>query len=96
MDTELLPAPLKTFIDTIFTPPITLLQHGVDYLNHVSLIAGQGINLGNYLGFVAFLPPVFQTVMNSLISSVIFLAMLQLIKTIAATYYNVKEGVKWW
>lgn len=93
---DLLPAALKGFVDTIFGPPKTILQNGVNYLDEISMIAGKGISLNNYLGFVYYLPPSLQTVVNSLISSIILLSILLLIRTIASLYFNIKEGAKWW
>lgn len=93
---DILPKALKDFIDSIFNPPIEILQSAADYLNNVSMIAGRGINLNNYLGFVNYLPPAFQTVVNSLLAAVVFLAILQIVKVIMSLYYSAKEGIKWW
>lgn len=68
----------------------------IRYLNDVSLIAGYGINLNKYLVFMGYLPPSLQAVMNSLLSGVILLAILQLVKIIIRMYYAVKDGSKWW
>ncbi|MBE3553576.1 MAG: hypothetical protein IMW85_00890 [Thermicanus sp.] len=93
---DILPQPLKDFVDTIFNPPKAFLQQAVNYLNDISLIAGRGINLSNYLGFIAYLPPAWQSVINSFFSAVIFLAILWIIKVIMANYYSIKQAIKWW
>lgn len=93
---ELLPESLKNFVDTIFKPPIEFLQKVIEFLGELSIIAGKGININNYLGFVSYLPGSMQMVVNSLLSAVVFLAILRLIAAVMATYYNVKQGIKWW
>lgn len=91
-----LPQGLKNFIDSIFSPPLEFLKMARDYLNHVSTVAGHGINLNNYFGFFSYLPSSMQAVINSLLASIIILAILQLVKTIMRMYYAVKDGSKWW
>lgn len=93
---DLIPAAIRNFIDSIFAPPISFLQMCLDYLNSIALIAGHGINLNNYFGVFAYLPTAFQSVINSLLASIIFLAILQLVKAILRMYFTVKSGVKWW
>lgn len=93
---SMLPQTVKNFIDAIFSPVTTFLQMITDYLGEISLIAGKGINLGQYLSFYSYLPQSMQLVLTSVISSVIFLAILQLIKAIMRMYYSAKDAVKWW
>lgn len=93
---ELIPQPVRNFFDSIFNPPISFLQMGNDYLSHVSLIAGKGINLNNYLGFFSYLPGSMQAVVNSLLSAIIFLAVLQLVKSIIRMFFTVKEALFKW
>jgi hypothetical protein len=93
---DLIPIMVRNFFDSIFNPPTSFLQMGVDYLSKVSLIAGKGINLNNYFGFFSYLPGPIQGVLNSLISAIIFLAVLQLIKSILKMYFTLKNAVKWW
>lgn len=92
----ILPDPIKNFIDAIFKPAITFLDMVLDYLGSISLIAGKGINLSQYLSFFSYLPGSMQLVVQSIISAVMFLAILQLIKYIMRMYYSVKDAVKWW
>lgn len=92
----LLPAPIRNFFDSIFAPPISFLQMASDYLSHVALVAGHGINLNNYFGFFSYLPSSWQSVVNSILAGILLLAVLQLVKAILRMYYAVKDGVKWW
>lgn len=93
---DLIPAAFKNFIDSIFNAPTSFLQMGVDYLSHVSLIAGSGINLNNYFSFFSYLPGSVQAVVNSLLAAIVFLAVIQMVKSIVRMYLTVKEAVKWW
>lgn len=91
-----LPGPLRNFIDSIFSPPLEFLKMAYQYLNNVSLIAGQGINLNKYFVFFGYLPGSMQAVINSLLASIILLSILQLVKMIMRMYFAVKDGSKWW
>lgn len=91
-----LPAPLRNFINSIFNGPLEFLKLAIKYLNEVSLVAGRGINLNNYFVFFNYLPSSLQAVLNSLIASLILLAVLQLVKVIIRMYYAIKDGSKWW
>jgi hypothetical protein len=93
---DLIPVTVRNFFDSIFNPPISFLQMGVDYLNQVSLIAGKGINLNNYFGFFSYLPGSMQAVVNSLLAAIIFLAIIQIVKSIYRVYLAVKDGLQWW
>jgi hypothetical protein len=93
---EIIPITVRNFFDSIFNPPIEFLQMGVDSLTNVSMITGKGINLNNYLGFYSYFPASIQSVLNSLISAIIFLAVLQLVKAIFRMYFLAKDGAKWW
>lgn len=93
---DILPQPVKNFIDSIFNPPITFLEMVFDLLNRVALVAGKGINLNNYFGFFSYLPTPMQSVVHSLLASVMLLAILQLIKAVMRMYGQVKVWVKWW
>ncbi|RAU91543.1 hypothetical protein [Paenibacillus sp. YN15] len=93
---DIIPGPVRNFMDSIFNPPLSFLSMGVEYLGHVSMIAGRGINLNHYFGFFAYLPSSMQSVVNSLLAAIMLLGVLQLIKAIARMYYNVKDGVQWW
>ncbi|MEK4477814.1 hypothetical protein NSQ91_31885 [Paenibacillus sp. FSL R7-0048] len=91
-----LPPALRNFIDSIFAPPLEFLRLAKTYLNQTSLVAGHGISLNKYLGFFDYLPPSMQNVMNSLLASIVLLAILQLVKAIIRMYFAFKDGAKWW
>ena len=93
---DILPTPLKNFIDAIFSAPVEFLSMVISYLNQVSMIAGKGIDLGQYLSFFNYLPQSFQVVVAAIVSSIIFLSLLQLVKSTMRMYYAVKAAVKWW
>lgn len=93
---DLLPTAFKNFIDAIFSPPLSFLHMGIEYLNKISMIAGHGINLNNYFGFFSYLPSSLQSVVNSILGAIILLAVLQLVKGIVRMYFLVKDGAQWW
>jgi hypothetical protein len=93
---SILPVGIKNFIDSIFSAPITFLTMIETYLNKVSMIAGTGINLNNYFGFLNYLPLPFILVVNSLVASILLLVILQIIMAIMKFYGQIKSWVKWW
>lgn len=93
---DLIPQPVKNMIDTLFNPPLTFLNMIIEYLDDLQLIAGKGINLNNFFGFFAYLPPAMQTVVNSIIASIIFLAILHLVRAIVRMFFTVKDALFRW
>lgn len=93
---DILPSPVKNFIDSIFKPPIAFLDKIIELLGQVSMVAGKGINLNNYFVFFSYLPDPFIDVVNSLLASAIFLMLLRLIKVVMRSYGAVKAWIKWW
>jgi hypothetical protein len=93
---DILPAPIKNMIDAIFNPPIAFLNMVYGFLNKIAMVAGTGINLNNYFGFFSYLPAPMVQVLNSIIASIMLLAILQLIKYIMRVYGQVKGWVQWW
>ena len=84
------------FIDRIFSVPISFLDLAIDYLNNVSLVTAQGINLSQYFSLFYDMPNYMQMVISSLLISVVFLSSLQIVKAVLRVYYAVKDGSKWW
>lgn len=84
------------FIDRIFSVPISFLDLAIDYLNNVSLVTAQGINLSQYFSLFYDMPGYMQMVVSSLLISVVFLSSLQIVKAVLRVYYAVKDGSKWW
>lgn len=93
---DILPAALKNFVDAIFNPPIAFLNMVIGFFTKIAMIAGTGINLNNYFGFFSYLPTPLQQVINSILASVMLLAILQLIKSIMQMYGQIKTWIKWW
>lgn len=93
---DILPQPIKNFIDAIFAPPLQFLQMIVDMLGNVSLVAGRGIDLNNYFMFFNYMPGSWQMVIKSLLASVTLLAVLFLVRATWNVYLNVKNSLKWW
>lgn len=93
---DLLPAPIKNFIDSIFAPPLSFLQLIIDMMNNAGTVVGAGINLNNYFSFFAYLPPEWQHVIQSALSSVVLLAILFLVRAGWDMYLKVKFSSQWW
>lgn len=91
-----IPQPVKNFLDSLFNPPLEFLNMIIDYVSNISLIAGRGINLNNYLSFMGYLPQSFQSVLSSLLASVIFIAILRNVKYIMRMYFIVKDAIFRW
>lgn len=93
---DVLPAAIKNLIDAIFNPPIAFLNMVYGFLDNIAMVAGKGINLNNYFGFFSYLPAPMIQVLNSIIASIMLLAILQLIKYIMRVYGQVKGWIQWW
>lgn len=91
-----LPPPVRNMIDSIFSPPIEFLKMAIKYMDQVGTIAGHGISLNKYMGFFGYLPSSFQAVINSLLASIVLLAILLVVKSIVRMYYAIKDGSQWW
>lgn len=93
---DLIPAPIRNFVDAIFAPPLSFLNMMRDMLNHAGTVAGKGINLNNYFSFFAYLPAEWQNVVKSALASVVLLATLWLVRSAWEMYLKVKQSTKWW
>lgn len=93
---DILPDPVRNFIDSIFAAPVAFLQLIIDTLDGVSLVAGRGINMNNYFGFFGYLPASWRAVVQSLLAMIVLLGMLWVIRAVWDMYMKVKSGVKWW
>lgn len=96
MGFDLVPLPVRNFIDSVFGAPLSFLRLMGDMLQHASLIAGRGINLNNYFGFFAYLPQEWQAVVQSALAGVVLLAVIMLVKAAWNTYLNVKASLTSW
>lgn len=93
---DLVPVPVKNFIDAIFAPPLSFVGAMSDMLENAAIIAGRGLSLGNYFSFFGYLPASFQTVIQSALASVALLGVVWLVRSLWDAYMRVKGTVKWW
>lgn len=84
------------FIDSIFNGPIQLLHQAISFLANLANIAATGININNYFGWFGILDPAFQRVINSILASFSFIAILLIVRAVYRIYLAVKAGIKWW
>ena len=87
---------IRSFIDTIFQPPLTFLDLAIENIRNVSLVTARGINLSNYMSVFGDMPREWQLALQSLLMSVVLIGTLLLFRLAIRTYFAVKEGVKWW
>lgn len=92
----MLPAPIKNFIDTVFSPPFSFLQLCYDMLQNAGTVVGKGISLNNYFGWFGYLPNEWQLVVKSALASVALLAVLFLVRALWDMYLKIKQSSKWW
>lgn len=93
---DILPVPIRNFIDTIFAPPLSFLNLMIDMLNQAGTVAGKGINVNNYFSFFGYMPVEWQNVVKSAMTSIVLLAVLFLVRAIWDTYLKTKASTKWW
>lgn len=89
-------SPIRNWVDDIFCPVITFLDLAKAKLAGVSLVMGQGLNIGQYLRVFGDLPTSWQLVVSSLLLMVATLGALLIFRSAMRIYYSIKEGVKWW
>lgn len=87
---------IKSFIDKIFSVPISFLDLAIEKLGGTGQVIAQGLNVGSYLSIFGDLPREWQLVITSLMGSLVLFISLFLVIVIMRMYYAVKEGVKWW
>jgi len=93
---DILPQPIKNFIDTIFAAPLQWLQLMQQMINNASVTAGKGVDLSNYFSFFGYMPTAWQVCVSSAITSAVLLTVLMLVKAGWNMYLNVKASGKWW
>lgn len=89
-------SPIRNWVDNIFCPIITFLDLARSKLAAVSLMMGQGLNIGKYFKIFGDLPTSWQLVVSSLLLMVVTLGGLLIYRSAMRIYYSIKEGVKWW
>jgi hypothetical protein len=87
---------LISFIDSLFNGPIQLLQSAINFLSRLANVAATGINVNNYFGWFGVLDPAFQRVINSILASLAFIAILFIVRAVYRIYLSLKAGIKWW
>jgi len=87
---------IKSFIDKIFSVPISFLDLAIEKLGSIGKVMGQGLNVSSYLSIFGDLPKEWQMVVTSIMASMVLFISLFLVIAIIRMYYAVKEGVKWW
>ena len=87
---------IKSFIDKVFSVPISFLDLAIEKLGSVGKTVGQGLNVSSYLSIFGDLPSEWQLVVTSIMGSMVLFISLFLVIAIMRMYYAVKEGVKWW
>lgn len=93
---DIVPMPVKNFIDTIFNAPLHWLNLMQQMLNNASVTAGRGINLNNYFGWFSYLPTEWRLCVQSVITSAVLIVTLVIVKAAWNMYLNVKTSAKWW
>lgn len=84
------------FIDSFMNPPLQFLQLVVNYLSSVALVAGNGINLSDYISWIGLLGSAWVKVLNSLLASFGLVLVVFVAQRVYRLYISFKEGIKWW
>lgn len=87
---------IRSWIDSIFTPPMTFLDLAIERLQSVNLVMAQGLNIGQYLSIFGDMPGSWQLVITSLLASLVVIGSAFMFRSIMRLYYAKKDGVKWW
>lgn len=85
-----------SFIDNFMNPPINFLQLIINYINNAALVAGNGINLSDYVSWIGLLGDSWVKVLNSILASFTLILTLFVGQKIYKLYLSFKAGIKWW
>jgi len=84
------------FIQMLFQGPEQLLGSVLSWLHHASTVAAAGINLSNYVSWVALLGPAWSGVITSLMASVTLIGFIFVARAVYRAYLSLKQGIMWW
>lgn len=87
---------MNDFIDSFMNPPLQFMQKIVDYLSHIALVAGKGINLSDYVSWIGLLGSSWVAVLNSILASFALILAIFVAQRIYRLYLAFKDGVQWW
>lgn len=87
---------IRSWIDSIFNPPLTFLDLAIERLQSVNMVMAQGLNIGQYLSVFGDMPEAWQLVISSLLMSLVVIGSVFMFRSIMRLYYAKKDGVKWW
>lgn len=89
-------SPIRNWVDDIFCPVISFLDLAKAKLASVSLMIGQGLNIGQYFSIFGDLPTSWQMAISSLFLMITTLGAILIFRSAMRIYYGIKEGLKWW
>lgn len=87
---------MNDFIDSFMNPPLQFMQKIVDYLSHIALVAGKGINLSDYVSWIGLLGSSWVAVLNSILASFTLILVIFVAQRIYRLYLSFKDGIQWW
>lgn len=87
---------MEDIIDAIFNPATQLLQHAYDALVGASLLASRGLDIGAYLGPLAWLGPQWLALIKSVFLSAALVVSVLVARSLFDLYLSLKSSVKWW
>lgn len=87
---------MHSIVDSILGPITTMLQNSLNYLGHISLVAGRGLNLDYFLGPIMMLGSAWQMLIGSIVSSAFLILVVLIVRKTYDFYLSFKSGVKWW
>ncbi|BDG60277.1 hypothetical protein [Caldinitratiruptor microaerophilus] len=87
---------MRNIIDAIFGPVVDILNKIIEWLGQVRLIAAHGFDLGIYLGYVAWLPPPWLSLVKTVALGALLVAVVWAVRALWSLYLTLKSSVKWW
>lgn len=82
--------------DALLGPVHALLDKVIAWLEQVNLVAQRGLNLGYYLGYVAWLPAPWLSLVKQVALCALLVGIVIAVRAVWSLYLRLKSSVKWW
>lgn len=87
---------MQEIIDAIFQPASNLMNQAYSAIIQANLIAYRGLDIGRYMGPLAWLGPSWLALIKSVFLAAALVLAVYMARVMFDLYLTMKEAVKWW
>ncbi|MCG7218203.1 hypothetical protein MF069_36505 [Paenibacillus mucilaginosus] len=87
---------MRDLVDTIFGPFLGWLTMVYNRISSLSVPLARPLDLSDYFGYFAFLGPVWQTCITTIISLAVLYFLIYVVVNNIALLQKMKNLIKWW